>query len=71
VLDSGCTNHMTGERRMFSSFEKNDCPSDCITFDNNSQGQVLGFDKIAVTTEHSISKVLLIESLDYNLLSIS
>jgi hypothetical protein len=71
VLDSGCTNHMTGERRMFSYFEKNDCPSDCITFDNNSQGQVLGFDKIAITTEHSISKVLLIESLDYNLLSIS
>jgi hypothetical protein len=62
---------MTGERRMFTSFEKNECENDCITFDDNSQGQVLGFDKIAITTEHLISKVLLVESLDYNLLSIS
>jgi hypothetical protein len=60
-----------GERRMFTSFEKNECESDCITFGNNRQGQVLGFGKIAITTEHSISKVLLVESLDYNLLSVS
>jgi hypothetical protein len=59
------------DRRMFTSFEKNECESDCITFGNNSQGQVLGFDKIAITMEHSISKVLLVESLDYNLLSVS
>jgi hypothetical protein len=71
VLDSGCINHMTEERRLFTSFEKNECESDCIMFDDNSQGQVLGFGKIAITTEHSISKVLLVESLDYNLLSIS
>jgi hypothetical protein len=71
VLDSGCTNHMTGERMMFTSFEKNECESDCITFCNNSQGQVIGFSKIAITAEYSISKVLLVESLDYNLLSVS
>jgi hypothetical protein len=70
MLDSGCTNHMMGERRMFRSFEKNECKSDCITFGDNSQGQVLGFGKIAITTEYSISKVL-VESLDYNLLSVS
>jgi hypothetical protein len=61
---------MTGERRMFTSFEKNECESDCNTFDDNSQDQDLGFGKIAITTEHSISKVL-IESLDNNLLSVS
>jgi hypothetical protein len=55
---------------MFTSFEKNDCESDCIAFGDNSQGQVLGFSKIAITTEHSISEVL-VESLDYNLLSVS
>jgi hypothetical protein len=60
-----------GERRIFTSFEKNECESDCITFRDNSQGQVLGFGKIAVTTELSISKVFLIESLDNNLLSVS
>jgi hypothetical protein len=56
---------------MFTSFEKNDCESDCITFGDNSQGQVLGFGKIAITIEHSISKILLVESLYYNLLFIS
>jgi hypothetical protein len=71
MLDSGCTNHMTGERRMFTSFEKNDCPSDCIMFSDNSQGKVLGFSKIAILTKHSISKVLLVESLNYNLLFMS
>jgi transposase InsO family protein len=71
VLDSGCTNHMMGERRMFTSFVKNECESDCITFGDNSQGQVLGFGKITITIKHSISKVLLVESLDYNLLSVS
>jgi hypothetical protein len=70
MLDSRCTNHMIGERSMFTSFEKNDCPSDCITFSDNSQGKVLRFGKIAITTEHSISKVL-VESLDNNLLSVS
>jgi hypothetical protein len=62
---------MIKERSMFTSFEKNDCPSDYIIFGDNSQDQVLGFGKIAITTEHSISKVLLVESLNYNLLSIS
>jgi hypothetical protein len=56
---------------MFTSFEMNDCPSDCIMFDDNIQVQVPGFSKIAITTEHSINKVLLVESLDYNLLSVS
>jgi hypothetical protein len=71
VLNSRCTNHMTGKRRMLTSFEKNDCPRDCIRFGDNSQGQVLGFDKIAITTEHSISKVLLVKLLYYNLLFVS
>jgi hypothetical protein len=25
VLDSGCTNHMTGEKEMFTYIEENDC----------------------------------------------
>jgi hypothetical protein len=71
---------MMGERSLFTSFEKNECESDCITFkcesdcitfNDNSQGQVCGFGKIAITTKHLISKILLVESLDYNLLSVS
>jgi hypothetical protein len=44
--------------------------SDCITFGDNSQGKVLGFGNIAITNEHSISKVL-VESMNYNLLFVS
>jgi hypothetical protein len=62
---------MTGEKEMFTSFEENDFSSDITTFGDNSEGKVLGYGKIAITTDHSISKVLLVESLDYNLLSIS
>jgi hypothetical protein len=71
MLDSGSINHMTGERRMFTSFEKNDCESNYIMFGDNSQDKVLGFGKIAITSKHLISKVLHVESLDYNLLSVS
>jgi hypothetical protein len=71
VLDNECTNHMTGKKHMFTSFEENDCPSDTIIFGDNSEGRVIGYDKIAITTNHSISKVLLVDSLDYNLLPVS
>jgi hypothetical protein len=62
---------MIEEKKMFTSFEKNDSSSDSITFGDNSHGKVLGHGKIVIRTKHSISKVLLVESLDYNLLSIS
>jgi hypothetical protein len=71
VLDSGCPNYMTGEKHMFTLFEENDCPSDTIIFDDNSDGNVLRYGKIAIIIDHSISKVLLVNSLDYNVLSVS
>jgi hypothetical protein len=61
---------MTGEKHMFTSFEENDCPSDTIMFVDNSEGSIVGYGKIDITTDHSISKVLLVDSLDYNLLSV-
>jgi hypothetical protein len=56
---------------MFISFEENNCSSDTIIFGDNSEGRVLAYDKIAITTNYSIFKVLLVDSLDYNLLSVS
>jgi hypothetical protein len=56
---------------MFTSYEKNDDPSNTITFGDDGQERVLGFGKIAIIIDHSISKVLLVECLDYNLLFIS
>jgi hypothetical protein len=62
---------MSGEKKMFTSYVKNDDPNDAITFGDGSQGNVKGFCKIVITTEHSISNVFLVDSLDYNLPSVS
>jgi hypothetical protein len=71
IIDSRCTNHMTGEKMMFSSYEKNEDPQRAITFGDGNQGLVKGLGKIAISLDHSISNVFLIDSLDYNLLSVS
>jgi hypothetical protein len=71
IINSGCTNHMTGEKRMFSSYEKNEDPQRAITFGDGNQGLVKGLGKIAILPDHSISNVFLVVSLDYNLLSVS
>jgi hypothetical protein len=71
IIDSGCTNHMTGEKKMFTSYVKNKDSQDAIIFGDGNQGKVKGLGKIAITSEHSISNVFLVESLGYNLLSVS
>src|SRR5688500_19930349 len=62
---------MTGEKRMFSSYEKNQDPQRTITFGNGNQGLVKGLGKIAISPDHTISNVFLVDSLDYNLLFVS
>jgi hypothetical protein len=64
-------NHMTGKKRMFSSYEKNEDPQRAITFGDGNKGLVKGLSKIAISPDHSISNVFLVDSLDYNLLSVS
>jgi hypothetical protein len=62
---------MTGEKRMFTSYIMNKDSHDTIIFGVGNQDKVKGIGKIAITTEHSISNVFLVESLGYNLLSVS
>jgi hypothetical protein len=62
---------MTGEKKMFTSYVKNRDSQDTIIFGDGNQGKVKGLGKIAIMTEHSILNVFLIESLGYNLLSVS
>jgi hypothetical protein len=71
IIDSGCTNHMMGEKKMFTSYVKNKDSQDSIIFRDGNQGKVKGLGKIAITSEHSISIVFLVESLRYNLLFVS
>jgi hypothetical protein len=62
---------MTGEKKMFSSYEKNQDLQRAITFGDGNLGLVKGLVKIAISPDHSISNVFLVDSLDYNLLSVS
>jgi hypothetical protein len=62
---------MTGEKRMFSSYEKNEDPQRAITFGDGNQGLVKSLGKISISLYHSISNVFLVDSLDYNLVSVS
>ena len=72
VLDSGCTQHMTGDVRMFNSINTNGNDGyDSITFGDNGKGKVKGLGKIAISNDMSISNVLLVESLNFNLLSVA
>jgi hypothetical protein len=61
---------MIGEKNMFS-YEKNEDPQRAITFGDGNQGLAKGLGKIAISPNHSISNVFLVDSLDYNLLSVS
>ena len=71
MLDSGCTNHMIGEKSMFSSYSPTTNSNESIIFGDNSKGGVIGLGKVAITLDHSISNVLHVDSLSYNLMSVS
>jgi hypothetical protein len=58
---------MTREKKMFSSYENNQDPQRAITFGDGNQGLVKGLGKIAISPDHSISNVFLVDSLDYNM----
>jgi hypothetical protein len=62
---------MTGKKRMFSSYEKNEDPQRAITFGDGNKCLVKGLVKIAISPDHSISNVFLVDALDSNLLSVS
>ena len=72
MLDSVCTQHMTGDSRMFNSINSNDENGiDSITFGDYGKGKVKGLGKIAISNDLCISNVLLVESLNFNLLLVA
>jgi hypothetical protein len=63
---------MTGDSRMFNSINTNDSNGvDSIIFGDNSKRKVKGLGKIVISNDLSIFNVLLVESFNFNLLSIS
>jgi hypothetical protein len=70
VIDSGCTQYMTGDPRMFTSLEENEECQEKITFGDNSKSKVKDIGKIVISNDHSLSNVLYVASLSFNLLSV-
>jgi hypothetical protein len=63
---------MAGDSRMFNSINENDGNGvDSVTFGDNGKGKVKGLGKIAISNDLSIFNVLLVESLNFNLLSVA
>ena len=63
---------MTDDARMFNSINTNDNDGyDSITFGDNGKCKVKGLGKIAISNDMSISNVLLVERLNFNLLSVA
>ena len=61
---------MTGDPRMFTSLDEEVDGQERITFGDNSKRKVQGLGKVAISNDHSISNVLHVASLRFNLLSV-
>jgi hypothetical protein len=70
VMDSGYSQHMTGNPSIFTKME-NPKKREHVTFGDSSQGEIRGLGKIAITKDLSLSNVLYVYTLSFNLLSIA
>jgi hypothetical protein len=61
---------MNGDKSMFISYTPMPSSNENIVFCDNAKGDVIGLGKIAITLENSITKVLHVDTLSYNMLSI-
>jgi hypothetical protein len=70
LIDSGCSRHMTEDRRWFSSLTPV-MTKEYITFGDNGKGRVLSVGTVKVSESMTLRRVSLVESLGYNLLFVS
>jgi hypothetical protein len=70
LIYSGCSRHMTGDKGWFSSLVQV-VTNRCITFGDNGRGRVLSEGDIKVYDKITLRRVALVQSLGYNLLSVS
>jgi hypothetical protein len=70
LIDSGCSRHMTGDKGWFSS-PVPVVTKRYITFGDNGCGRVLSEGEIKVSDKITLRRVALVQSLGYNLLSVS
>jgi hypothetical protein len=69
-MDSGCSRHMIGNKKWFSSLTPIS-HKEYVTFGDDKKGKVLGTDIINVNDCFTLNDVALVDRLRYNLLSVS
>ena len=70
LMDSGCSCHMTGSHRWFSSLTPTK-DKEYIVFGDNSRGKVRGVGAIRISDDFTLREVALVDKLGFNLLSVS
>ena len=70
VIDSGATDHMTGNSSLFSTFQSQPSPS-TVTLADGSHSCVLGSDTIVPTPSIPLTSVLSLPKFSFNLMSVS
>ncbi|WVZ81142.1 hypothetical protein U9M48_028558 [Paspalum notatum var. saurae] len=70
IMDSGCSRHMTGHRKWFSSLNPVST-KEYITFGDNGQGKVMGVGSVSLSAKLSLREVAFVRNLGFNLVSIS
>src|ERR1043165_1281453 len=71
IMDSGCTNHMTGDRNLLMKSSLSPSSKKTITFTDKGKSKVLGLGRVAISRDQYIDKVMLVESLGYSLMYVS
>jgi hypothetical protein len=69
-MDSGCSRHMTRNKKWFSSLTPLS-HNEYVTFRDDKKGKVLGTDIIKVNDCYTLNDVAPMDRLRYNLLSVS
>ncbi|WVZ89592.1 hypothetical protein U9M48_035973 [Paspalum notatum var. saurae] len=70
IMDSGCSRHMTGHRKWFSSLNPVST-KEYITFGDNGQGKVMGVGSVSLSAMLSLREVAFVRNLGFNLVSVS
>lgn len=69
IIDSGATDHMTFDSRQIAHLRSSSQKS--ISTANGSEASIVGEGSLSLTNTLNLDSVLVVPSLDYNLLSIS
>jgi hypothetical protein len=70
LMDSGCPQHMTDDKKWFSNLTPLS-HKEYVTFWDDKKGQVLGTIVIKVNNNFTLKDIALVDKLRYNLLSVS